>query len=172
MLHCRAMRRSSLLIGSGALLLVVGCNNSERIAGLEKQNQEMKGEISKLRAASDYDLQAKCSRDARAWFNENWSRDKNTMLLDFTNHYNKNLNKCLALVEFHFLFDPNSGSWTNDMTLWDIYENSKYGNYAESHLVYTKPFRVEDQMNRCEMLDKTCKTIEEFKAFVRSYMND
>jgi hypothetical protein len=34
----------------------------------------------------------------------NWagSRDKNTILLDFRNHYNKKENKCFGFVEWHY----------------------------------------------------------------------
>ena len=85
MLHCRAMARLS-----ATLILFIGvmgaCDSSERIARLEKQNQALQAEISKSSTTADYDLQAKCSKDAREWFNENWSRDKDTILLDFTNH--------------------------------------------------------------------------------------
>ena len=65
---------------------LVGCDIPDRVSHLEKQTKEMQSEKDRM---TDYDLQAKCSNDARAWFNENWSKDKDTILLDFTNHYNK-----------------------------------------------------------------------------------
>lgn len=86
------------------LFAAMGCDNSERISRLEKQNQDLRAEVSRSRATADYDLQAKCSKDAREWFNVNWAggRDKDTILLNFTNHYDKNLNKCFILVEYHY----------------------------------------------------------------------
>ena len=50
-----------------------------------------------------YDLQVKCSKDAKAWFSENWSpTPKQTLSLDYRNHYNKSQNKCFILVDYHF----------------------------------------------------------------------
>jgi hypothetical protein len=110
----------------GVVLSVApGCDTGERIARLEKQNEELKAEIKKNQAAADFDLQAKCAKDARAWFNETWSRDKNTILLDYTNHYHRASNKCYILVEYHYSWGDKSGSWVNDMILYDVYENSQ-----------------------------------------------
>jgi hypothetical protein len=174
-LHCRPMPRSLLLTRStlfGVLLLIAtGCDTPERITRLEKQNQELRAEVDKIRSASDYDLQAKCSRDAKGWFKENWTPDKATILLDFTNHYNKSLNKCFILVEYHYS-EGSSGSWVNDMMLWDVYENSKYGNVNVNHFVSSKPgSETEDRIYGCE-LGKKCKTVEEFNELVRPYMNN
>src|ERR1700682_3437330 len=96
------MSRFLLLLAAAVLLATTGCDNSDRIARLEKQNQELLAEVKKGQASADYDLQAKCSRDARAWFNETWSRDRDTILLDFSNHYNKKENKCFIFVEYHY----------------------------------------------------------------------
>src|SRR5580700_10087879 len=112
-LHCRAMKRS-LLICAGALLLATGCDIPGRLSRLEKQTKEMQSERDRV---TDYDLQAKCSKDAKTWFGENWSSDKDTMLLDYRNHYNKKQNKCFIFVEYHYkdqIVIPGEGSWTND----------------------------------------------------------
>src|SRR5229473_7196388 len=83
-------------------LLLAGCNHEERISKLEKQNQELQAEIKKDRAAAEYDMQAKCAKDSKLWFNENWQGDKTTLLLSYTNHYNRSLNKCFIEVEYHY----------------------------------------------------------------------
>ncbi len=68
-------------------------------------------------ATADYDLQAKCFRDATTWFKENWGQgDKDAILLDHQNHHNKALNKCFIFVEYHYSTDKN-GSWVNDLSL-------------------------------------------------------
>ena len=100
------------------VFLLVGCDIPDRVSHIEKQIKEMQSEKDRM---TDYDLQAKCSKDARAWFNENWSRDKDTMLLDFTNHYNKKGNKCFIFIEYHYnshFGAPGGNAWTNHMTLW------------------------------------------------------
>ncbi len=153
--------------------LLVGCDIPDRVSHLEKQTKEMQSEKDRV---TDYDLQAKCSKDARAWFSENWSRDKDTILLDFTNHYNKKGNKCFILIEYHYnnhFGAPGGNAWTNQMTLWDIYENNKYGEFAENHYTYYKPqVSSSDEMIMCEMLDQKCKTLDEFNNLVRPYTNN
>lgn len=160
--------RSILLIGLGALTLAAGCD-TEKVARLERQNKELQ----EKQTVAEYDLREKCSRDAKAWFNENWRRDKDTVLLDYTNHYSKAMNKCFILVEYHYSFGDN-GSWMNDMTLWDVHENSKYGNFGESHMIFgiKTGLAPQDSVHTCEMLDKKCRTLQEFNGLVRSYLND
>jgi hypothetical protein len=168
------MGRWGLLIAAGAVfLLAIGCDRGERISRLEKQNEELKAEAKKDRTAADYDLQAKCARDARVWFNENWSRDKDTILLTYTNHYQKSSNKCFILVEFHYFFWDKNGSWINDITLWDVYENAKQGNFSKNTLVYFKPkYHSEASVTTCELLGTKCNTIDQFNDLARPYLNN
>jgi hypothetical protein len=67
--------------------------------------QDLQAEIGKNAKSADFDLQSKCARDARTWFNDTWSRGKDTILLDYTNHYNKKSNQCFILVEYHYHLD-------------------------------------------------------------------
>lgn len=155
--------------------LIAGCD-ADRIAKLEKENADLKTKVEKQNDATAYDLQAKCGKDSRTWFNLNWSSDKATALLDFTNHYSAKLNKCFILVEYH----PNSGLanhgnylWTNYMSLWDVYENTKYADFAESHYTYSKPKpSTEDEVITCEVTQQKCKTLDEFRNLTSQYMSD
>ena len=154
------------------VFLLLGCG-TDKISKLEKENQELKAEATKNRAVADYDLQAKCSKDARAWFKENFPSDKDTILLNFTNHYHRGLNKCFILIEYHYNFYMGNGSWVSDLIAWDVYENSKFANFGETHVVYPKPeYHMEDKVMNCEVWDKKCTTVDEFKGLVRPYMND
>ncbi|MGA8311250.1 MAG: hypothetical protein WB755_14545 [Terriglobales bacterium] len=163
-----------LIAASGlALFIIAGCDLPDRVSRLEKENQELKAEAAKNHAAAsatvEFDLQAKCSRDAKAFFNEGWTRDKDTKLLTYTNHYNKAMNKCFLLAENHFaLAFP--GSWANDMTLWDVYENAKYGSFFEVNL--NKPLPNSDKVDGCQLLDKKCTTLAEFNGLVWPYLNN
>jgi hypothetical protein len=163
------------LAGFMMLLLICGCD-TERLNQLEKQNQEMKAEIDKRNVAQDYDLQSKCSKDARAFFNANSERDKDTILLDFSNHYNKKLNKCFILGENHFnshLADAGGTSWTNSMIMFDVYENSKYAEFIENHSTYLKPtIHVGQEVISCNVAGAKCKTQDEFNNLVQPYMNN
>lgn len=157
---------------SGALL---GCD-TDKAARLEKQNQELQAQIQRQQAASDLDSQAKCSRDAKTFFMEGWQRDKDTLLLSHSNHYNKKENKCFVLVELHYnshFAGPSGDSWTNDMALYDVYENIKYGYFAENHYTYYKPkISTHDEMLSCEVAGKSCKSIQEFNSLAGPYLNN
>jgi hypothetical protein len=156
-------------------ILLAGCD-ADRIAKLEKENAELKAKIEKQSLVADYDHQAKCAKDARSWFNENWSRGKNTIILDFTNHYNVKLNKCFILVEHHYnshLASSGGDSWTNDMSITDVYENSTYAQFTENHYIYWKPKYSEgEEVITCSVGGATCKTGEEFNDLIRPHMND
>lgn len=155
--------------------LLVGCD-ADRIAKLEKENADLKAKVEKRSAVVDYDFQAKCSKDARAWFNENWSADKDTILLTFVNHYDAKLNKCFVLVEYHYKSDfarPGGNSWTNEMRLTDVYQNAKLAYFAESHVTNWKPeYSLRNEVISCNVLDKECKTGDEFNNLVSHYMTD
>lgn len=78
-------RRLSIAL---AALLFLPCCDTERVDKLEKENADLKAALQKSNAASQFDLQQKCSNASKSWFRENWARDKDTILLDETNHYN------------------------------------------------------------------------------------
>ncbi len=129
-----------------------------------------------VRVAVDYDLQTKCAKNAQTWFRENWPADKDTILLNFTAHYSAEFNKCVILVEYHYnsrLAAPGGESWTNDMNLCDVYENSKYAQFDENHYTYWKPkYSTGDEVISCTVSRKQCKTGEEFNNLVSQYMTD
>lgn len=155
-----------------AVLIGTGCDYPNRLANLEKQNRALQEEVNKRQTSTDYDLQVKCSRDAKEWFKENWSSDKDTILLDYHNHYNKNNNKCFILVEYHFSFGR-GGSWINSISLWDVYENSKYGDFAEDHEIDLQlKSGTEDRVTSCNVLNRKCQTLGEFQNLTRSYLSD
>jgi hypothetical protein len=169
----------SLAVAVGLCLTVLAGCDTGRLNDLEKQNQELKAEVEKQHTTQDYELQARCAKDARAWFNGNWSdtsRNKDTNLLHFTNHYNAKLNKCFIMVEWHYKSiygDPGAGSWTNDMNLYDVYQNAQYAQFGENHNTYYKPqIHVQDDVIACEVQGEKCKTIDKFNNLMRPYMND
>jgi hypothetical protein len=156
------------------VLIPCGCD-SEQISKLEKQNHELQAQLQKQQAA-DLDLQAKCARDSRTFFAEGWGRNKDTILLNYSNHYNKKQNKCFIIVEHHYnshFAGPGGDSWTNDIEVYDVYENVKYGYFAENHYTHYKPqISTNDEMLSCEMWGKKCNGIQEFNSLAAPYMND
>ncbi len=150
----------------------VGCDTPERVTRLEKQVQELQAKVSKDQAVIDYDLQAKCSKDAKTWFNENWGRDKDTQLLDETNHFNKAQSKCFVVVEYHYSRPP-APSWNNSISMWDVNENVKYADYSESHYIdYKRASLSQDEVVTCACNGKSCKTLEEFNGLISAYTSN
>jgi hypothetical protein len=135
------MKSALRLFAASILVIVAGCDHEARLTNLENDNQDLQAEIGKNAKNADFDLQSKCAGDARTWFNDTWSRDKDTILLDYTNHYNKRSNQCFILVEYHYHLDKNR-SWVNDMNLYDVYENAKYGNISKNTMIYFKGRRI------------------------------
>jgi hypothetical protein len=165
--------KSVLLVGCAVLLVATGCDTSERIAKIEKQNKELEAQVSKRDAAVDYDLQAKCSKDAKVWFHDNWQSDGDTVLLNYTNHYNKAMNKCFVMVEYHYTTDKATGSWANLMSLWDMYENAQFADFAEHHYVRYKPkIETSEELITCKVAGTKCTAIEQFNSLVRPYLSN
>jgi hypothetical protein len=175
-LHCSAMVRPILISLICLIFLVESGCDSDKIAKLEKQNQDLQAELKSQRSAADLDLQAKCSRDAKTFYLEGWSRDKDTIILTYINHYDKKDNKCFVLIEYHYNshFAGSSGdSWTNDMVVYDVYENAKYGHFSENHYTYYKPtINTRSEVITCEISGKKCASIEEFNSLVSAYMSN
>jgi len=154
-----------------AVVFAAGCGDSQRITQLEKQNEEFKAQLARNQAATDFDLQAKCAKDSKAWFDENFPIDKDTILLDHSNHYNKEQNKCFVMIEWHYKSSLyGEGSWTNHMSLWDAYENVERGEFIEQHIITFKPPSTRTEVQGCNVLDKKCTSIGEFDDLVRPYM--
>jgi len=164
----------------GLLTLCVflcGCD-ADRIAKLEKENADLKAKVEKVekqQAASDYDLQAKCARDARTWFNQSWSHDKTTLLLDFSNHYSAAHNKCFIVVEWHYSSGlagrVSDTSWTNDTSLWNVYENTKDAEFVENHYIDLKTnISPRDDVITCQVTGDNCKTYADFNNRAAQYV--
>jgi hypothetical protein len=170
--------RRHILIALAALLVCSGCD-TDRISKLEKENTELKAEVAKTNAATDFNLQEKCSNAAKSWFRENFPPDKNTILLDETNHFNRKMNKCFITVEYHSTGADSKvagilSSWYNNISLWDVFENEKYANFAESHTMFSYALKrpPEDRVDECEVAGTKCKSLDEFNNLTRSYMSD
>ena len=153
-------------------LLLTGCGD-QRLAQLEKQNEELKAQINRRNAAQEYDLQEKCSKDADFWFRKHFAEDKGTILLTFTNHYNKAMNKCFIVVENHSQNGPQTlekSAWNNDMSLWDVYENNRYGSFLEQYS-YGLKIAPQDTVLTCELFDEKCANLNQWNNLTQSYMN-
>jgi hypothetical protein len=164
------MVRLPILSLIATMLIVSGCDDPQRTARVEKENAELKAQLNEKNITRNYDLEARCSKDAKAWFHEHYQPDKDTLLLDFTNHYNLASNQCFVLVELH-LNTGGEGSWVNNMSLWNVYENSRYGNFSEDHDIDSKNGST-NHVFECEMLGSECTTINQFNGLAQTYMSN
>jgi len=157
----------------GAVLLFIGCDHGQRITRLEKQATELQQEIKRADATTDYELQTRCARDAKEWYSEHTARGKETVYLDYVDHYNKARNKCFIVVEQHDVNGPvQSTDWmTLDMQLWDVYENAKYGDFTGTRRLGRASTALEI-VDECEFLQTKCKSLDEFNGLLYPYMNN
>jgi hypothetical protein len=167
MVESRGMRRLLLV----PAILLSGCY-SDRIAKLESDNKELRSQLDKQKQTADLDTQAKCSTAAKAFFRDNWNRDKGTMLLDYSNHYNRKLSKCFIVVEWHYS-DPitNRGEWFNNIQLYDVFENNRYAELSEHIGVDPKTFAAAHRVLRCDVQGTECKTSEDFNSQIGDYLS-
>jgi hypothetical protein len=143
------MVRLSLVLMVLTMMTGGGCDDPQRMTRLEKENADLKAQLSSEKNVTrNYDLEARCSKDARVWFGQNYSRDKDTTLLDFSNHYHVPSNQCYIFVEYHWRQGAGD-SWMNSIALWNVYENNRVGSYIEkttpprsNRLIQTRSLRV------------------------------
>lgn len=175
------MSKTLQLIIMDAIFFFIGfgCDTPDRVSRLERENKDLQAQIARVNATADYDLKAKCSKDARAWFNMNWggNKDEDTILLDFTNHYNKKENRCFVFVEYHYnshLAGNGGSSWTNHLSLWDVYENLQYADFAETSYSYPQATDNNDrkEVGTCEVFGQKCKSADEFNNLSRHFVVD
>lgn len=159
------------------MILCAGCD-SGRVAELEKENARLKAQTEKDNSR-DFDMQQKCSTAARQWFNAEWagvSRRPTTILLDYTNHYSKSTNQCMVVVEMHEK-DDDKISWINEMTLWNVLENAKQGDFVEDHHISFKPNAdgtsgTKDFVVLCEVDGTKCTDNAGFNKLAEPYMSN
>jgi hypothetical protein len=156
-----------------SLTLLPACN-TDRIAQLEKQNKEMRAELERQKSLVDLDTQNKCSNAALSFFRRTWSRDKDTVLLDYSNHYNKALGKCFILVEWHYNSHTvfNGSAWFGVVQIHDVFENNRYAEISERHAVTFTPPNTIDTVTSCNVDNVACGSMEEFHNKTRHYMVD
>jgi hypothetical protein len=156
------MRTASVLL----LFAFVGCND-DRLAKLEKQTAALEIKLAQAQKSSQLDIQAKCAKDSKAWFDQNGSGDQGarTRLLVYTNHYSVAKNRCFISVEYRFsLGFPEE--WHKVLSLNDIYENQKYGEFRETHN------GANTTLSGCVVYGKQCDTMQEYQSLAAAYMNN
>ena len=112
-----------------------------------------------------YQLQEQCGKRCEEYFNkENGNgtiNDKEQLgSIFYQNHYNKKLNKCFILLNEKGIKKNNEKSYKMK-TLLDMNEKKKYGFFYNFEM-----------LTFCDVLEKKCKSEEEWDALVKPYMED
>jgi hypothetical protein len=98
------------------------------------------------------------------------SADAATILLDQQNHYNQKLGKCFALLEWHYDAGRKNGSWFNHMWLYDVFENSEYGEMTQETSIGAD-FKSTENILSCKVMGTVCKTVPEFNHLTEQYLS-
>jgi hypothetical protein len=104
-----------------------------------------------------YKLQEQCGKQSEEWF-----KDREGMK-SYNNHYNKKLNKCFIFVVGSFSDQDGVIHYTGE-GLFDVNENKRYGQYTGDE--------KNTKMIDCYILEKQCKSYEEWKSRVKPYMEE
>ena len=88
--------------------------------------------MSNVRA--DYEFQERCGKTAADWFKARFKdgsekTNDRQAVSDFSNHYNRKLNKCFVLVAWSLFSKDDLTTWQQ---LYDVNENKQYGNFTEN----------------------------------------
>jgi hypothetical protein len=127
-------------------------------------NKEEKPE--KASTKSDFDLQEKCSKASKDYFEKN--KRLNYSFEDYSNHYNKRQNKCFILVQGGELSEAMT---MRDKYLTDVFENKDIADW--SHII-PKGKKGSEVEATCKFLDGDMRSCSEseFDSFVKPYMEE
>ena len=104
--------------------------------------QRINNEVSKLSLKDEYELNERCGKRAADVFKKDWGNDAisndkdSSTLANYSNHYNKKLNKCFYLINSSTV-NYSSKITYNFKTLIDINDNSVYGDYIDDGVKIT-----------------------------------
>jgi hypothetical protein len=158
------------------VLAILGCGcEQDRVAKLEEQNKQLSARLDKIQQATSMENEAKCAGAAKTYFRENWQADKDTFLLDYTNHYSTAQTKCFIQVVYNFRIARTRDAEVTirSTTIYDVYERVKWADFAENNTLYSNPSTHEStRVQTCIVAGKQCKSEDEFKALSRPYAVD
>ncbi len=135
---------------------LVGCNNQNII----KEQSSLS------------ELQEQCMKRSKEYFNKEYGNgiingeNGERLISNYTNHYNKKLNKCYILItstEFTRNMENKIESIRIKM-LFELNENKGYGSLIQ--------FENNNKPINCRILEKYCKSEKEWDLLVKPYMED
>jgi hypothetical protein len=104
----------------------------------------------------EYELQERCGNRAEERYRKEYGNE--TPMSNYTNHYNRKLNRCFILVTQIIQSDTYK-------TLVDINENRPHG-------FFSKIVSLRTPTSWCEVLGKPCHSESEWDSLVRPFMEE
>jgi len=163
---------------------LIGCENQNpaKEEQLLLSQSAMTLEITK----KEYELREKCGSYCVDYFHKVY-QDKNksdnyTIHSDYVSHYNKRTNKCYMFVKSKIVPKKDIGSIISSEYMVDVHENNTLGVITISSKENIKDVDKnktlkestisgkEDTIVECKMLDKNCKSKDEWDKFIKPFM--
>lgn len=100
-----------------------------------------------------YDLEDKCEKQSEAW-SKSYQQRYPSDTITYESHFNKTLNKCFILVKYEK---------SELKSLKNINENKVYGSFLS---------KKDSKTVICNVLEKKCKTEQEWNSLIKPYMEE
>jgi hypothetical protein len=160
------MKRIFMLL---PFLLIAAACDSPQVAQLHRENADLKTQTSQQQAASQFDLSAKCADESSNFYKDFSKGITNDHLISYTDHWNRNLNKCFILITDWFMY---SGQPESSKDLFDVLEGKSYGSFLTVRTLGQKPLDCEMSADGSANNTKFCASQDEFDSFANPYMNN
>jgi len=127
-------------------------------------------------AQSTLALQEKCAEFVKKSLGEGGVIDRDKTggftMIGYTNHYNKKLDKCFALVSWTTLTHTIKGQEQThfDQELWDAMDGKQLGVYYSNRVKEGSSWKYYE--NGCKVGDTICHSKTEFEALIKPYMEE
>jgi predicted AlkP superfamily phosphohydrolase/phosphomutase len=146
-------------------LFLFGCTREKdkQIADLTKKLEEQSKQVEALTKQKEQDtakrnmvLQESCTKSVNSYLSNN-KEGIFGPIVNYTNHYNKKLNKCFILVDEAYKSGDSFGK-----VLIDVNENKDYGMYSQNS----------GKKSNCWVGDKSCESSFEWDDLSKPYMEE
>ena len=139
-----------------SFLFLLGCNNQNIIK----------------EPSSLSELQEQCVKRSKEYFNKEYCNGiincgyEERLTSNYTNHYNKKLNKCYILITSTEFIRNKENKIENIglKTLFELNENKEYGSLIK--------FENDNKLINCRILEKYCNFEKEWDLVVKPYMEE
>jgi hypothetical protein len=139
-----------------SFIFLVGCNNQNIIK----------------EPSSLSELQEQCVKRSKEYFKKEYGNGiinggvGERLISNYTNHYNKKLNKCYILITSTEFIKNKENKIENIRvkTLFELNENKEYGSLIK--------FENNNELINCRILEKYCNLEREWDLVVKPYMEE